>query len=246
VDEPEADSSWLFMEDAGGDEFSYSIEEHRRRAACWLGQMHLYASSARSISRLPDRGPKHYLEHLRFTRTMIQRHLHDKVLKSSPDLRVIEAILSQGYFLESKWDRVEEFCGGFPGTLVHCDFAAYNLRLRKSAIGANLLAFDWEMAGFGTPAPDIAELSGRGVPRRRPTGDLSDLELTEYWSEVEEGWRGVDFSALKELAELGAVFRSLAAISWESESIGRGWWPIRELYGYHLDLEIAINHLRFL
>jgi hypothetical protein len=51
-------------------------------------------------------------------------------------------------------------------------------------------------------------------------------------------------TAIKELAELGAVFRSLAAISWESESIGRGWWPIKELHGYQVDLAVALQHLR--
>src|SRR5262249_47218555 len=35
VDEPETDSGWLFLEDAGGDHFAYNIEEHRKLAARW-------------------------------------------------------------------------------------------------------------------------------------------------------------------------------------------------------------------
>jgi hypothetical protein len=108
----------------------------------------------------------------------------------------------------------------------------------------NLVAFDWEMAGYGIPAPDIAEVSGRGVPRRRTSRELRDSELVDYWTVVRQSWSGLNLTAIKELAELGAVFRSILAISWETESIGRGWWPIGELRGYQVDLAVALEHLR--
>jgi Phosphotransferase enzyme family len=244
VDEPETDSGWIFLEDAGGDHFAYRIEEHRKLAARWLGEMHVSAAHIPAVSRLPDRGPQHYLDHLRFARQIIQRNLGNSAL-TPHDLQVLGAILSQADFLESRWNWVEELYRRFPLTLVHCDFAHYNLRVRRGARGINLVAFDWEMAGRGVPAPDIAELSGRGVPRRRATGDFGDSELVAYWSIVREAWSGLDVSAIKQLAELGAIFRSLAAISWESESIGRGWWPIKELHGYQVDLAVALEHLGF-
>jgi hypothetical protein len=59
------------------------------------------------------------------------------------------------------------------------------------------VAFDWEMAGYGIPAPEIAELSGRGVPRLCVDCDLPSPELP----------------AIKELADLGAVMRAVLAIS---------------------------------
>jgi len=244
VDEPETDSAWLFLEDAGSDRFAYSVEEHRKLAARWLGEMHVSAARIPAVSRLPDRGPQHYLDHLRFARQLIQRDLGNSAL-SPRDLQVIGAILLQADFLESRWSWVEELDHRFPRTLVHCDFANYNLRVRRGQSGINLVAFDWEMAGRGVPAPDIAELSGRGVPRRRITGDFGDSELVAYWSIVREAWSSLGLSAIKELAELGAVLRSLAAISWESESIGRGWWPIKELHRYQVDLAVAIEHLGF-
>jgi hypothetical protein len=244
VDEAETDYSWLFLEEASGEEFTYFIEGHRKLAARWLGQMHVSAAGSPAVSRLPDRGPQHYLDHLRLARQLIQRDLGNSVL-STRDLQVIEAILSQGHFLEARWSWIEELDHRFPRTLVHCDFASYNLRVRRSESGIKLMAFDWEMAGRGVPAPDIAELSGRGVPRRRATGDFGDSELVAYWSIVREAWSGLDVSAIKQLAELGAIFRSLAAISWESESIGRGWWPIKELHGYQVDLAVALEHLGF-
>jgi hypothetical protein len=85
--------------------------------------------------------------------------------------------------------------------------------VRSSASGINLVAFDWEMAGYGIPAPDIAEPSGRGLPRRRVSDDLPDAGLIDYWEVVRESWPCLDLDAIKELAELGAVLRSLVAIS---------------------------------
>jgi hypothetical protein len=244
VDEPGTEFRWFFLEDADGDEFSYSLKEHRRLAARWLGQMHVSAERVPTVSRLPDRGPQHYLDHLYSSRQIIQENLNDPTLHSQ-DIQVLEAILSQGYLLESRWNRVVELCSRYPRTLVHCDFGSKNLRVRCSTAGVSLVAFDWEMAGYGIPAPDIAEPSGRGLPRRRVGDDSPDSELVDYWEVVRESWLGLDLDAIKELAEIGAVFRSLVAISWESESIGRGWWPIEELHGYHADLAVALQHLGF-
>jgi hypothetical protein len=243
VEEPGTEYGWLFLGDAGGEEFRHSIEEHRKLAARWLAQLHVSAANMPALSLLPDRGPNYYLGHLRFARDLIETNLADSALDSE-DRQVIEAIMSQGRLLESKWDRVKELYNRFPQTLVHCDFAKYNLRIWPSTIGMNLVAFDWEMAGRGAPAPDIAELSGRGIPRRqRVNSSLPDTELLDYWSVVREAWPHLDLATTRKLAELGAVFRSLAAISWESESIRRGWWPIKELHVYEVDLAVAIEQL---
>jgi hypothetical protein len=101
------------------------------------------------------------------------------------------------------------------------------------------------MAGHGIPAPDLAEASGRGVPRWRVNSQLPDFELVDYWSVVRTSWPALDLTAIKQLADLGAVFRLLAAISWESESIRRGYWPIRELRWYEVALAVALAQLGF-
>jgi hypothetical protein len=241
-EEPGTEFLWLFLEDAKGDKFAYSIEKHRRIAARWLGEMHVSAERVPEVSRLPDRGPRYYLHHLLFGRQMIEGNLGDPAL-SSEDIEVLRRILSQGYSLESQWNHIEQLCSRYPRTLVHCDFAYQNLRVRSNTYGLNLVAFDWEMAGYGIPAPDIAEVSGRGIPRRRTSRELPDSELVDYWTVVRDAWSDVDVTAIKELAELGAVFRSILAISWESECIGRGWWPIEELRGYEADLAVALQNL---
>jgi hypothetical protein len=242
VDQPETEYSWLFLEDAGGEEFAYLIEGHRKLAARWLGQLHASAAGLPAVLLLPDRGPQHYLNHLRFTRQLIESNIGDAALDHKT-LKVLETIVSQGYTVESNWERIVGICNFFPTTLVHCDFARYNLRVRKSIQGIQLVAFDWEMAGRGVPAPDIAESSGRGVPRQRASSDLLESELVDYWSVVREWWPSLNLAEIKRLADVGAVFRLLAAISWESESIRRGYWPIRELQWYEVHLAVALEYL---
>jgi hypothetical protein len=105
------------------------------------------------------------------------------------------------------------------------------------------MVFDWEMAGQGIPAPDLAELSGRGVPRQRVSSDPSDTELVDYWSIVRSSWMNLDMIAIKQHANLGAVFRSLAAISWESESLGYMRVSLRDLRSYKVDLTTALETL---
>jgi len=243
VDEPETGFRWLFLEDAENADFGYFSEQHRKLAARWLGLMHVSAERVLAVSRLPDRGPQYYLDHLHSSLRIIEGNRGDPALHSQ-DREVLDSILSLGRFLESRWMRVVELCRRYPRTLVHCDFVRKNLRVRSATSGVNLVVFDWEMAGYGIPAPDIAEASGRGVPRRI-TGSLPDLDLVDYWEVVRESWPHLDLRAMTALAELGAVFRSLLAISWESESVGHGWWPIEELRGYQTDLAIALENLGF-
>jgi aminoglycoside phosphotransferase (APT) family kinase protein len=173
---------------------------------------------------------------------LIQRNLGNPALNTS-DVRVLAAILRQCDFLESRWDLVQELGQRFPQTLVHCDFGRQNLRVRSSANGIDLMVFDWEMAGQGIPAPDLAELSGRGVPRQRVSSDPSDTELVDYWSIVRSSWMNLDMIAIKQHANLGAVFRSLAAISWESESLGYMRVSLRDLRSYKVDLTTALETL---
>src|SRR5262249_35098492 len=57
---------WLFLEEAGGKEYSPQDVGQRLLAGRWLGLLHAAASnSAGPAARLPDRGPGRYLEHLR-------------------------------------------------------------------------------------------------------------------------------------------------------------------------------------
>jgi Phosphotransferase enzyme family len=203
VDEQSGEPSWLFLEDAGTDVFSFRTREHRALAAQWLGLLHTSAVHVATRSRLPDRGPDYYLEHLQSARDTIQRAVVDSTL-SPDDLVVLESIISQCNVVEGSWSKVEGFCDRMPQTLVHSDFCAHNIGVRNGQTGIALLPFDWEMAGRGIPAADLTY--------------LEHADLAIYWSVVRRSWPYLGVQDVQQMANLGRILRGLAAISW-------GIWP---------------------
>jgi hypothetical protein len=212
VEEPSGELCWLFLEDAGTEVFRFRIREHRTLAARWLGLMHTSAVHVAATARLPDRGPDYYLEHLQLARDTIQRAVIDSTL-SPDDLVVLESIVSQCNVLESCWSKVERFCDRMPQTLVHSDFHQSNIKVRNGQTGIALLPFDWEMAGRGIPAADLTY--------------LEQADLAIYWSIVRRSWPYLDVQDIQQMANLGGIFRGLAAISWERWHFEYSWenWP---------------------
>ena len=66
-------SCWLFMEDAGNEAYSPLDSKHRTMAGRWLGALHASTTLLPPDVPLPDRGPAHYLRHLRSARDTIRR-----------------------------------------------------------------------------------------------------------------------------------------------------------------------------
>jgi hypothetical protein len=230
---------WLFLEDAGREEFSPLVAEHRALAARWLGLMHTAAACVAPADHLPDRGPGHYLEHLRSGCDTILQNLANPLLKAD-DLVVLENIVSQCEVLESYWSQVEGFCAGLPRTLVHGDFNEKNLRVRAGRAGIALLPFDWELAGWGVPAADLAQSArlGRGRFAANP-------DVPTYWSVVREHWPSVDLQTIQQLANCGKLFRALAAINWRARNLSYEWveWTMGHIRIYQAELIDAIQAL---
>ena len=239
AEEPGTEYSWLFLEDAGGGEFTHSIESHRTLAARWLGQMHTAAALVPAISRFRDRGPQYYRDDLLSARVSIQEKL-DNPAVDSQDLRVLEAILAQVDLLVSRWNRLEELCDRFPRTLVHGDFTRDHVRVRSSARGSDFVVFDWGKAGYGIPGIDIAETSGGSVTR-----DRVETVLADYWSVVRESWSDLDLTAIKQLADLGALLRLVMGLSWDTRNLGHEWWPMEGMRSYQVKLAMAFERLGF-
>jgi aminoglycoside phosphotransferase (APT) family kinase protein len=120
-----------------------------------------------------------------------------------------------------------------PLTLVHGDFVAKNLRVRNSQEGPILLPLDWETAGWGVPAADLAQVVGRAA---RP-------DLATYWSIVRESSWELDLPTLQRLADLGVVFRVLAAIRWTSEALPYRWlhMPMLDMRSYDDRLRVVMQ-----
>jgi thiamine kinase-like enzyme len=221
---------WLFLEDVGTERFSPLIEEHRVLAARWLGLTHTVAARMATTARLPDRGPDHYLAHLRSARAAILQSVTNSAL-ATEDLAVLKSVVAQCDALESDWKGLEKCCTGMPVTLVHGDFRRKNLYIQtKDQAGTGLFPIDWETAGCGIPAADLAP------SRRRYSGHQVDLPT--YLSIVRECWPSLDMPALKELVRAGSIFRRLAAIDWASRSLSSKWTdgPVSLLRGYHTEL----------
>jgi len=115
--------------------------------------------------------------------------------------------------------------------LVHGDLAAKNARVRTSPNGNRLLILDWETAGWGVPAIDLAQYAA---------GSLSP-NLNTYSSVVERRWAGA--ANLARIAELGKIFRLILSTSWETSRLAGSVLdrPIRAMQLYQASMADSIG-----
>src|SRR5205814_7490106 len=125
---------WLFLEDASGQKYSPQNAEHRAAAARWLGIVHAFRMEEAVTRRLPDRGPRHYLQLVRSCRAMAMKPAANPALLPE-GAATLRAIASQMDRLESQWGEVEAFFATVPHTLVHGDLAVKNVGLRAVPAG---------------------------------------------------------------------------------------------------------------
>ena len=191
--------SWLFLGDAEGTPFDPTDAGQREIATRWLAALHTSSSAIADASRLPVRGPAHYLGHLHGARAVIQRSRGNPVF-SAADHTTLDEVQVWLDLAESCWPDIVACCHEVPWALVHGDFAGRNVRVRGSDASARLLAFDWEVAGWGMPAVDLRDM---------------DLEL--YHALVAPHWPQLRIETLRQAARVGDLLRGcLAAVHWEA------------------------------
>jgi ATP-binding cassette subfamily B protein len=241
------DWCWIFVEDAGGERYSPLDPEHRRLAARWLAALHRSAAEIPEASRLPDRGADHYLVHLRSAHQAVSRQLFDRA-GDREELGVLVALLLQLETLGSRWDEVRAFCETLPKTFVHGDLSRSNLRVRPGAAGVDLVAFDWEKAGWGVAAPDVAHLGPRNrlaAARFRDEGQFGgfclDPCLDTYASAVRNGSAHPDRETVELMATVGSLFRCIATVDWRARRFTRAFTPVVDLYLCSLWLSNAME-----
>ena len=203
LEEPEGEFCWLFLEDAAGARYSPQLPHNRALAGCWLAETQLTALAHDLKSCLPGRGLDHYLRLLRGCRAMLLRHLGGSAL-SVEDATVFRNIAAHLDALESLWDELEEICDVMPRTLVHGDFVNKNLRIRDAATGPALLVFDWEFAGWGVPAADLAQLIDR----------VASPDLDFYCSILNREYSRLDLRDIQAVAACGNLLRIVDQMSW--------------------------------
>ena len=192
--------SWLFFEFSDGEQYSRFVDRHRILGARWLGHMHTRSTRVFGAASLPDRGTKYHLNRLRSARNSLFRRLSNSCLPSD-DFKVLQRAVVQCNFLESRWNEVERVCDQMPSTLVHGDFVEENVRISMDGFGTTVRVFDWEKAGWGVPAVDLAH-----------------MDIREYHSAVSGFWPQFKFQDWEQLQRIGMIFRTLVH-NWANKRI---------------------------
>ena len=203
LEEPDGEFCWLFLEDAAGVRYSPHLPHNRALAGRWLAETQLAAMSAGLRSCLPDRGLDHYLRLLRGCRATLLEQLGCGAF-SAEDAALLRNIAAHLDALESRWGEVEKICEVMPRTLVHGDFVTKNLRIRAAAASPALLVFDWEFAGWGVPATDLAQFVDR----------VASPDLSLYCSILNGEQAHLDLRDIQAVAACGNLLRMIDQISW--------------------------------
>ena len=203
LEEPDGEFCWLFLEDAAGVRYSPHLPRNRALAGRWLAETQLAAMSAGLRSCLPDRALDHYLRLLRACRATLLGQLGCGAF-SAEDAALLRNIAAHLDALESRWGEVEKICEVMPRTLVHGDFVTKNLRIRAAAASPALLVFDWEFAGWGVPATDLAQFVDR----------VASPDLSLYCSILNGEQAHLDLRDIQAVAACGNLLRMIDQISW--------------------------------
>src|SRR5216117_1487524 len=229
---------WSFLEEARGARYSTLLGANREHAARWLGMLHTSAAEDAAAARLSDAGPNRYREFLRAACEAIPRQFGNPVL-TPDDVEFLENVLMGVAELEARWSDIEELCAGAPATLVHGDFNGKNMRLGSTGAGTTCLVFDWEDAGWGVPAVDLAQ---QAVPA---SGLSASPDLPTYLSTVHDRWPHMSGEDWLRLAYCGSVFRTLAALYWEAPGLGTEWAStnVANIRLYEAELANALSRI---
>jgi ATP-binding cassette subfamily B protein len=228
VADPDPRFAWLFLEDAGDKRFSADNSEHRALAARWLAALH---QSSRQIGTLqeslPAFGPAYYRDIVFLAGDTIHRALSNPAL-SAADVATLRSILSHCDTVERRWREMEEVFARMPQTIIHGDFSAKNVRMGVGEDGLELLPLDWDTAGWGVPA-----------------SDLSQADVTAYWSAIRDHGLGLSLDELTRIANVGRLFWALEPITGEGESLASSWVDnvMRKMRAYHSQLTEALTSL---
>lgn len=199
VGDDDAGARWIFLEDAAGEAYDASDPAHARLAGQWLARLHAtVARAAESTSIiLPRRGAAFYFDGVRSSRLALERRLGDA--RDAGDAATVRRCITMCDSLEAGWTHVEAAAAAAPDTLVHGDIAAENARID----GAEVAVFDWEKAGWGTPAVDLAR-----------------VDVAAYVSAAGDGGRPIGLDDVARAAAAGSLLRTLSH-NWAAKPVGK-------------------------
>jgi len=233
------DRMWLFVEDVGRRRIDAGDPHERRLASLWIARLHVFAATRAPFSPLPGAGAARYLSHLGAGRQGLLAGLRNPLI-TGRDREMLLALLDRLEIVEAIWDRIERACRAFPSTVVHGDFRPKNVLVRPQSTGLRLDPIDWELTGWGPPCADLA-------PSRGPDRD-GWIDREVYRSAVKAVWPGLGRVELEHGAELGMLFRDLAAVDWQARELVRPhpdylFRPLSHLRHHEKELTVAMARL---
>jgi hypothetical protein len=238
VESEEAGFCWLFVALADGEFYSAQRSDHRIVAGDWLGQFHTRGSELARDAGLPDRVPEPHHHHLTASSEAISFGL-DRPSLGADESRLLQDIIGWLKRVEGRWSEVEDACGRVPRVLLHGDFLPHNMRVASRDGRVCLLPFDWALAGWGSPAIDLAQ----SLVHSDQFSAGPDIEA--YWSVVRRHWPVVRFEDVCRLAHFATIFQCLSALHRDAPYLASTWpeESIQNMYFYRETLERTLIDL---
>jgi hypothetical protein len=202
---------WLFLEDAGGQQFSFHKPDDRRAAVAWLTNLHTSSARQGKPSNLIERGPAYYHERLTTAQDTLRLHADRDIFSATEQKIMNEALVLIGS-ASSNWESITLLYECLPHCVIHGDFKSKNIHLRSDPQQTSVLVFDWEYAGWGIP----------GI-------DMWRLDEDEYLNAVKDHWPQTDTNTIRELKLLGSIFRFIDSYFWEVQRLHHPIHPISKL-----------------
>ncbi len=182
--------TWLSLEDSGGQQFSPDNERHRLLVSRYVAALHV-SSGNLAGDGLPDPNPAHYLG-VHSARESLLQH-------AGPDREMLNAIVRESDRIEADWDGIGQCGQALPDAVVHCDLRPKNFHIRGNN---DVFLLDWEYAGWGSPATDVAFLGAR-----------------DYWDCISDRAPAPTLERIFRVQKAGEIFQWLSAVSWASMSL---------------------------
>jgi len=204
TDAATADESWLFVEDADDEPFRAAELGHRALAAAWMAAVHATPAPA-GLRLLPDRRVEYFGAMLTRAIAALRVALDNRSL-TRLDRDAVAAALRGCHTVLGRWQDVADLCAALPDTLVHGGFGRKNTRVGRQRAGLELLVFDWECAGQGMPAIDLAR-----------------VDPTTYVEASARHGRAVDALAAWRLVHVGRALWCISSIPGEADTLASPW-----------------------
>jgi hypothetical protein len=245
VEEDNGEFYWLFLEDIGGVAYDHSQREHQMQAAGWLARVHSASALPKLRKSFPMEGPQHYVSQgpdqrlpdrgAAYYRTTLERGM-ERILSRADDAgfstrqrNILKRIIHLMDAAEQHWPALEVLCANGPRVVTHGDFVPKNLRV-GCAPDAGLAAFDWESAGWASPAMDC-----------RIFRNADEAVIETYCANLGGNWPGVDTKLIRRFICLGVLCRALASVYWQAEMLDDpATWDDLQTYANELSATLPI------